>query len=299
MGKFVHLRVHSDHSLFEAVGSVNDIITTAESYGMVKVAITDYNTLYAVNEFIEQFGSIKDDSQLIVGCELFLRDSFYKDSVFKNSSSRIVVLCKNRTGYENLVKLLNIAWTTGFYFRPTITLEDLKQYREGLILLAGSLGSEIEKLVLRKNNSTDAEKLVKCLHDIFQDEFYLELTRVISKNDAYELENFIKSMRDKYNIDIVATNDTQRVNEKDLDKLEHALLLKFKSAEHISLVENNWMKSAEKMKAVFVDIPEAIYNTAKLCDKIENFTIDKWEHPKGKRADVQHYSDLRKVRELY
>lgn len=298
---FTHLHVHSVHSLFHSTLTVKEAVNKALSLGMKSIAITDYDSLYSAYEIAQYASEVAKDFKVIVGCEIHIRPVLaVETSPHANAASHLTVLCKNEVGYNNLCKLLHIAWNEGFFFRPTVTFEQLATHKDGLIILSGCLGSEIAKNFIA-GNLTQAEKVIECYRHVFQDDYYLELVRN-GHNMKLEKEyaKFLSGIGNALHIKSVATNDVHRTTREDVTKIDRLVKYNFgETSQFFSCPTDDWLKSEEEMLEMFSDYPEAIDVTKEIEDKIECFEISKWTNP-AKNWDeseylktVQHCIELR------
>lgn len=174
---FTHLHVHSVHSLCHSAVKVEDAVDEAIRLGMKALAITDYDSIYAAHELAKYAHSVAEDFKTIVGCEMHVApvlDLGKKSPLQK--APHLTVLCKNATGYQNLCKLLELAWNEGFLVCPTVKLEWLAEHKDGLIVLSGCPGGEVAKHFFA-GDIKDAEDVISLYHHVFQDDYYLELVR--------------------------------------------------------------------------------------------------------------------------
>ena len=290
---FVHLHVHSDHSLYNAIGSPKEIIDTAISYGMPGIAITDYSSLLGINEGIDYLGSINSDFKLIIGAELYIEP--VEGLVRGKMPYHILILCKNEVGYDNLQKLLDIAYKN-IYFRPKIKFEDLKINREGLVIITGFMGSEIADLItLRKIK--EAEDLIKKYSETFGPDFYLELDRIAKDLEGYnDIERFLLEMNNKSSVPLLATNNTSFIKKEDKERFTKVLKSYFHILPEDYSLPDSWLKNQEEMHWLYQDVPQAYHNTLKLFQEIDKFYPSKWVHPNRNWNEKSHYKILNEIR---
>ena len=209
-----------------------------------------------------------------------------RDRIVDSSGYHLILLAKNLKGYHSLCKLASIAYTDGFYTRPRIDHEVLKQYREGLICCSACLGGEIPQLIM-KGDLEGAERAVLWFKEVFGDDYYIELMR--HKTDkpnanyqTYELQERVNpvliELARKHNIKIVATNDTHFVLEEHGEAHDHLICLAtqkdFDDPNRMHYTKQEWLKSPDEMAAVFADLPEALENTMEVAAKVETYSID-------------------------
>lgn len=211
---FVHLHLHSEYSLLDGACRINEIAEKAKEYGMSAVAITDHGNMYGVVDFFK--ACKKNGVKPIIGCEIYVAPGsrFNKDKITDSDYSHLVLLCKNETGYRNLIQIVSKAYTEGFYSKPRADIELLREYSDGLIALSACLGGYIPKKIV-DNDIPAAKEHALLLEEIFgKGNFYLELQNHGIKEQTLVntvLTQFSKSL----DIPLVATNDVHYINKTD------------------------------------------------------------------------------------
>jgi DNA polymerase-3 subunit alpha len=291
MPTFSHLHVHTQYSLLDGAADIKKLMKKAKADGMPAVAITDHGNMFGAFEFYQ---AAKSEGILpVIGCEFYMvEDRFIKTFGQGKKDKRYhqLLLAKNQKGYENLAKLCSLGYLEGFYSKyPRVDKALIKQYSEGLIATSCCIGAEIPQAILFKSEE-EAEKLFVEWHELFGDDFYVELQRHNLKN----IDNTGKSQEDvnqvlikfarKYNVSIIATNDSHYIDESDANA--HDILLCINTSEFQSTPkatneesgkgyrfgfpnEQFFFKTQAEMEELFKDIPEALDNTNKLIDSIE------------------------------
>ena len=142
---FVHLHLHTEYSLLDGACRIEQLLDLAKARGDQAVAITDHGVLYGAVDFYK--AAKKRGIKPIIGCEVYVapRTRFDRTRELDAENRHLVLLCENQTGYQNLIKLVSLSWTQGFYSKPRVDLELLKQYHEGLIALSACLAGEIPR----------------------------------------------------------------------------------------------------------------------------------------------------------
>ncbi|MDR1758705.1 MAG: DNA polymerase III subunit alpha [Bacteroidales bacterium] len=231
----------------------------------------------------------------IFGCEAYVAkhtptnpegSRFKTDQKENMSGYHLVLLAKNLTGYKNLCKIISSGWTDGFYGRPRIDRELLKQYREGLIVCSACLGGELHRLIY-KGDLQGARTAARWYKHIFGDDYYIELQRHETDKpggakDVFERQQSqnpeLVKIAQELDIQLVATNDVHFVEEEHGDA--HDLLIclstnKFvEDEDRMHYTKQEWLKTPEEMAAIFPDFPEALSNTVKIADKVEFYSIE-------------------------
>ncbi len=225
----------------------------------------------------------------IIGCECYCaqRGRFEKsDSKVDGSGWHLVVLAKNLKGYKNLIKIVSKSWTEGYYYRPRIDKELLQEYREGLIVSSACLGGEIPRKI-ENGDIRGAEEAVQWFKDVFGDDFYLEMQRHKATRPDADHSTFPKQQRaneeilklsKKFDVKVIATNDSHFVDEEDADAHDRLICLSmgkdFDDPDRMRYTKQEWLKTTAEMNQIFADIPEALSNTLEIANKVEIYSID-------------------------
>ncbi len=283
MDKFVHLHLHSEYSLLDGACKIAEIPKTARAQGHDAVAITDHGVLYGAIAF---YKACKEQGiKPIIGCEVYVapRTRFDKTWGQDNENYHLVLLCKNETGYKNLIKMVSIAFSEGFYIKPRVDMELLTEYSEGLIALSGCLGGKIPSLIAN-GMASEAEKEALALKNIFGEDFYLELQNH-GIEDQIRVNAVLKNFSERFDIPLVATNDVHYITKDDAHTQAVMLCIqtntKLGEGHKIGFeTDEYYYKSTEEMKALFTAYPEAIENTVKIAEKCNiEFEFGKYKLP--------------------
>ena len=214
---FIHLHVHSEYSLLDGLLKINDLIQKAVEFEMPAVAITDHGNMYGVIEFYKL--ARKSGIKPIIGCEVYQApQSRWHKKVNKETKESIynhlTLLVKDKKGYQNLMRLVSLGFLEGFYYKPRIDAELLRQYSEGLIALSGCWSGKIPSLIEEGKNN-EARKALEEYLDIFgRDNFYLELTDFGAKKHK-DVNKVIYDLSKSYKVPVVCTNDVHYLNRED------------------------------------------------------------------------------------
>ncbi len=259
----IHLHNHSEYSLLDGASRVKDLVAKARSFNMPAVAITDHGNLYGAIDFYK--ACKKAGLNPIIGCETYyVPDWFSKD----RTNYHLVLLCKNKTGYQNLIQLVSRAYSEGFYYKPRIDWELLTQHHEGLIALSGCIGGEIPRLI---QDRKEVDARLTEFKELFGDDYYLELMdHGLPEEKAVNPE--LIRLAQNHNIQLVATNDTHYINQEDAETQDILLCIGTKNVlsnpERFRFFNDQfYFKSPEEMKSLFRETPEAISNTAVIAEK--------------------------------
>ena len=292
---FTHLHVHTEYSLLDGACRIEKLLDKAQEMGQKSVVITDHGVMYGVIDFYK--AAKKRGIKPIIGCEIYVakRSRFDKIHGIDNENRHLVLLCKNETGYRNLVAIVSKAWTEGFYSKPRADMELLREHSEGLIALSACLAGEIPR-ALSVGDYDEAKAAALRYREIFgEDNFYLELQDHGLREQAHINPQIIRLSKET-GIPLVVTNDCHYIEKEDT-KMHHILVciqtnrtvededtLEFGSDEF-------YFKSEDEMRALFPDCPEAADNTQKIADRCNvEFEFGKTKLP---RFDTPDGSDNR------
>jgi DNA polymerase-3 subunit alpha len=208
--------VHTEYSLLDGACRIKDLIDFASEQGMKSLAITDHGVMFGAVEFYKK--AKEKGIKPIIGCEVYVapRSRLQKNHALDSERSHLILLCKNETGYKNLIKLVSSAWTDGFYTKPRVDHEILAECSEGLIALSGCLFGEVAKAILARDFEL-AEKTALWYKETFGDgNYYLEMQNHDMVEEREVINGIIKISR-KLNIPVVATNDVHYCKKEDAD----------------------------------------------------------------------------------
>ncbi len=276
MSGFVHLHNHSEYSLLDGACRVSDMAKRAKELGQPAIAITDHGTMYGAVAFYN--ACKKEGVKPIIGCEVYVAPSsrFEKRKGVDGAYYHMVLLCKNETGYKNLIKLVSLGFTEGFYSKPRIDTELLLEHKDGLVCLSGCIAGYIPSM-LGRGFADQAKSYAKRLQNAFGEDFYIEL----QNHNTTEEEDVLYSLcdlADELNIKTVATNDAHYVKKSDADT--QAILMCIQTNSVITNgrplgfeTDEFYIKSEEEMKRIFFRIPDAVKNTVEVAEKC-NFEFD-------------------------
>ncbi|MBQ7087259.1 MAG: PHP domain-containing protein, partial [Clostridia bacterium] len=175
MGQFVHLHLHTEYSLLDGACRLTNIAKTAKELGQTAVAITDHGAMFGAIDFYKNLK--KEGIKAIIGCEVYVAPRKMTDKTYEldNEYYHLVLLCKNETGYKNLIRMVSDSYTKGFYIKPRIDMDLLKEHSEGLICLSACIAGQIPQLILG-GNYAGAKELALQFADMFgKENFFLEV----------------------------------------------------------------------------------------------------------------------------
>ncbi|WP_430817800.1 DNA polymerase III subunit alpha [Carboxylicivirga sp. RSCT41] len=283
---FVHLHVHSQYSILDGAAKTADIAAKAKEDGMVAVALTDHGSMFGAKEFHVACG--KADIKPIIGVEAYVakRGHLRKDDKTDSGGHHIILLAKNYTGYQNLMKMTSIAHTDGMYYKPRIDKDLLEKYNEGVIVSSACLGGEVSQHIMA-GNIDKAKETILWYKDVFGEDYYLEIMRHRNNDprlraDVYEnqvrVNKVIRHLAAELGVKVIATNDSHFMNPEDAEAHDVLVCLStgrdYDDPTRMRYTKQEWFKTTEEMNELFADVPEALANTAEIAEKVEAFKLD-------------------------
>ena len=295
---FCHLHNHSQFSVLQSTSDVKALVKKAKAEGMEAVAFTDYGNMMAAFKAVAAGKS--EEIKVIIGCELYVakerkRHKFTK--VDKDVRFQQVLLAKNQNGYKNLSKICSYGFIEGFYFGvPRVGMDLITEYKQDLIALTGNIYVEIPSLILNESEEKAEEAFRRWL-DIFEDDFYIELIRH-GLPEEERVNEVLLRFAEKFDVKIVATNDTFYIDKSDADAHDSMLCVKDGEKKATEIGQGRafrfgfsnqeyYFKSQEEMNDLFADIPQALQNTIEIADKCSELTLERdillpaYELPEG------------------
>lgn len=274
--QWVSLHQHTGYSLLDSSAKIPELIAKAKELGMESMAITDHGVMYGCVEFYQE--AKEQGIKPIIGCEIYVagKSMHIKQNDKENENYHLVLLVKNEAGYNNLMKIVSKASIEGFYYKPRVDHEFLKEHSEGLIALSACLGGEIQSSIV--NSNLDKAKEIALLYkDIFKDGFYLEL-QYHGIEEQLKVNEELVRMSKSMGIPLVATNDVHYIEKEDYKS--HDVLLCIQTAKTVDeedrmkyASDQFYLKSPEEMYELFSYVPEALENTVKIAEQC-NFDYD-------------------------
>ena len=298
---FTHLHLHTQFSLLDGACRLDRLVSRAKELGMTSLAITDHGNMYGAVDFYR--ACKKEGIKPIIGCEVYVapRTRFDKDKMLDKEYNHLILLAKNETGYKNLIKMVSLAFTEGFYFKPRIDRDLLEKHSEGLVCLSACLAGEIPQNLLRKDYE-GAKRAALWYRDIFGEEnYYLELQDHGLQEQKVVIDG-IRRLHSETGIPLVATNDVHYVMQEDSDIQQVLICIATNKTlgedTGLSFHSNEfYLKSEDEMRSLFPDMPEAIDNTAKIAEmcnfdfEFGNTKLPYFETPNN----MDHFEYFRKL----
>jgi DNA polymerase-3 subunit alpha len=291
---FVHLHVHSHYSQLDGMSSINGLVDKAVKYNMNALALTDHGNMYGAKEFYDyvnkQNKNLPEEKKIkpILGVEAYCarRTRFDKTNKEDGRGWHLILLAKNKKGYQNLCKLVSTSWIDGFYYNPRLDKNVLEQYSEGLIVASACLGGEIPQKIM-DGDIQGAEQAILWFKRIFGDDFYLEMQRHETNKEGGDTTTFerqtsvnkvLLELAAKTGTKIIATNDVHFVEEEHANAHDRLICMgtgkDLDDPNRMRYTKQEWFKTQEEMRAIFSDLPEVLTNTREIADKVEFYSID-------------------------
>lgn len=298
---FTHLHLHTEYSLLDGACRIEPLVLRAKELGMTSLAITDHGNMYGAVAFYKTCK--KHGIKPIIGCEVYVapRTRFDREKVLDKDYNHLILLCENETGYKNLIKLVSLSYTEGYYYKPRVDHDILEKYHEGLICLSACLAGEIPQALLERDYEK-AKNTALRYRDVFgKDNYFLELQDHGIKEQKIVAEG-IKRLYAETGIPVVVTNDTHYIYKED-SKIQQVLIciatnhvlgedtgLEFHSQEF-------YLKSEEEMKHLFPELPEAVENTARIAKRCNfDFEFGKTKLPYFEIEEkISHFNYFRRL----
>ena len=281
---FVHLHVHTEYSLLDGACRIRDLPKLVRELGQNAVAITDHGVMYGVIDFYRACKA--EGIHPVIGCEVYVapRTRFDKQHEFDSEARHLVLLCQNETGYRNLLYMVSQAYIEGFYIKPRIDLNLLREHSEGLIALSACLAGEIPRRILA-GNLEGAKEYALQMQEIFgEGNYYLELQNHGIRDQA-EVNRGLLRIHQETGIPLVCTNDAHYLRKEDAES--HDVLLCIQTGKTVDdenrmryEPQNFYIRSTEEMEQLFAAYPEAVENTQRIADRCQlEFTFGKYHLP--------------------
>ena len=266
---FTHLHLHTEYSLLDGACRIEGLMQRVKALGQTAVAITDHGVMYGCVDFYK--AAKKAGVKPIIGCEVYVATRTRFDKVNRiDGSNHLVLLCKNETGYKNLIKMVSVGFTEGFYNKPRVDHELLEEYHEGLICLSACLAGEIPQALLA-GDYEKAKNLARYYEDLFgKGNYYIEIQDHGLDEQRTVLPLLVRLSRET-GIPLVATNDAHYLEKED-SRMQHILICiqTNKTVNDDDVLEFGtdefYVKSTEEMYELFSAWPEACENTNRIAE---------------------------------
>ena len=282
---FTHLHVHSSYSLLDGSGKIPEMVARVKELGMDSIALTDHGVMYGVIDFYKE--AKKQGIHPVLGSEIYLSRSMEERFIQKGEARyyHLVLLAENDTGYHNLMKLVSLGFTEGYYYKPRVDYEVLEKYHEGIIALSACLAGEVSRN-LRLSQYEEAKQAALRYEGIFgKGNFFLEM-----QDHGYAEQKLVNQgmlrLHEETGIPLVVTNDIHYTYKEDAKA--HDILLCLQTGKKLMDEDRMrypggqfYIKSEEEMEELFPYAKEALENTAKIAKRCQvNITFGEYHLPK-------------------
>ena len=268
---FAHLHVHTEYSLLDGANRIKPLVKRAKELGMEHLAITDHGSMFGVIDFYKAAKS--EGINPIIGCEVYIapRDRHEAYEVDGTRYYHLILLAENNTGYKNLVQLVSKANIEGMYYKPRVDKELLRRYSEGIICLSACIAGEIPAWIIRGDMERAEKSLQEYLEIFGRDNFFIEIQNHGMEEEQKANAGLIQ-LAEKYNLDLVATNDAHYLKREDSEFHDILLCIQMgKTVDDPGRMKFSgtdfYLKSEEEMAAMFPAYPEALSNTMKIANR--------------------------------
>ena len=281
---FVHLHVHTEYSLLDGASRIKELVQRTKELGMDSIAITDHGVMYGAIAFYKE--AMAQGIHPIIGCEVYVapQSRHERAEVDGVRYYHLILLAENEIGYRNLVRLVSLANIEGYYYKPRVDKDLLRQYHEGIISLSACVAGEIPRSILRGDPERTDEILAEYVDIFGRDNFFLEL-QDHGLPEEKTVNHALRDLSKKHDIGLVATNDIHYVRAEDSEF--HDILLCVQTGRTINDPNrmrfsgpDYYLKSEAEMTAIFHDYPGAVENTAKIAARCRvDFTFGELQLP--------------------
>lgn len=298
---FAHLHTHTAYSLLDGEGTIKKILDRAKELGQTSMAITDHGCMFGVIDFYEYAKSI--GIKPVLGCEVYVASRTRNDKVHEldSSSSHLILLAKNEVGYKNLINIVSIGYVEGFYYKPRIDMEVLRQNSEGIIALSACMLGVLSKKIINNDYESAKQSALEFIDIFGKENYFIE----IQDHGIFEqkmLNRELVRLARELDLGVVATNDIHYVRREDAEYQDILMCIQMgktvMDSDRMKMsTEEMYVKSEDEMKELFGYIPEAIENSQKIADmcnvEIEfgKLHLPKFDLPEG-------YTSVQYLREL-
>ena len=268
---FAHLHVHTEYSLLDGFSNIKKLVKRVKELEMPAVAITDHGTMFGVMDFYK--AATGEGIKPIIGVEAYMaaRTMGDRDSKLDRTSSHLLLLAENETGYKNLLKISSAAQLDGFYYYPRIDHNFLAAHSEGIIATSGCMSAEIPRLLL-DDKAEEAVKKMNWYYDVFgRENFFIELQQHNIK-EITDLNKKLLEMGMKYSARYIATNDVHYVNQEDARLQDILLAIQTQTLlsdpERMRMTDDSYyLRTPAEMSRLFAEVPESLNNTLLIAER--------------------------------
>ena len=298
---FTHLHLHTEYSLLDGACRIEPLVKRAKELGQSALAITDHGVMYGVIDFYR--ACKREGIKPVIGCEVYVapRSRFDKTFEYDREYYHLILLCENNTGYRNLIKLVSLAYTEGFYGKPRVDRDILEKYHEGLICLSACLAGEAPRRLLDGDYAAALDAARYYQKTFGRDNYFIEL-QDHGLDEQKRVNPQLICIAKELGAGLVATNDCHYINKKDSKLHEILLCIQTNHTVHDEnkmtfKTEEFYLKSEQEMRELFPDVGEAVDNTSRIAERCNvEIEFGKRKLPDFKTPDNEdHYQYLRRM----
>ena len=298
---FVHLHVHTEYSLLDGACRVEKVAERAKELGQTALAVTDHGVMYGAVAFFKacKAAGIKP----IIGCEVYVapRSMHDRQHGIDNEYSHLILLCKNKTGYKNLCYLVSASFTEGFYIKPRIDWQILREHAEGLVCLSGCVAGAIPQMIIHNDYDGAKAKALE-LRELFGEDFFLEIQDHGIRDEKIASQGIIKIHKET-GIPLALTNDAHYIEKKDayyqdvLMCIQTGKTVDDPNRMHFETQEL-YLKSEDEMRELFPNYGEAADNTVKIAERCNfefefgHYQLPRFKLPQGETDSTAYLEKL-------
>ena len=268
---FVHLHVHSEYSLLDGACRIKDLVDKAKASGMSAIAITDHGAMYGAVDFYKY--AKKEGIKPIIGCEVYTasRTLYDKTAELDSDYGHLVLLAKDNEGYKNLIKLVSLGFTDGFYYKPRIDMNVLRQHSKGLIALSACLAGDVPQRLVKDDYEGAKAKALEYL-DIFGKENYFIELQNHGIEEQIKINPLLLKLANEIGVETVVTNDVHYINKQDAEAQDVLMCIQMNKVvtDETRLKHETtefYLKTEEEMKQVFPKLTKSFENTALIAER--------------------------------
>ena len=285
MEAFAHLHVHTEYSLLDGACRIEQLMDRVAQLGQPAIAVTDHGVMYGAIDFYR--AAKKRDIHPVIGCEVYVAPRSRRSRTYTGGEwhSHLILLCENMTGYRNLIHMVSLGFTEGFYMKPRIDHELLEQFHEGLICLSACLAGELPRLI-SNGSYEEAKKTALWYRCVFgENNYFLEIQDHGIPEQA-EVNRQLIRMSQETGIPLVATNDAHYLTREDASLQDVLMSIQMgKTVDDPTRMkfqtEEFYIKSEAEMRSLFADVPEALENTIQIANRCQvEFEFGKYHLPR-------------------
>lgn len=296
MEQFAHLHVHTEFSLLDGACRIEQLMDRVAQLGQPAVAVTDHGVMYGAIDFYR--AAKKRGIHPVIGCEVYVAPRSRHDRAYTGGEwhSHLILLCENMAGYRNLIHMVSLGFIEGFYMKPRVDHELLKQYHEGLICLSACLAGELPRLI-SDGRYEEAKKTALWYRDVFgEGNYFLEIQDHGIPEQA-EVNRQLIRMSKETGIPLVATNDAHYLTREDAALQDVLMAIQMgKTVDDPTRMkfqtEEFYIKSEGEMRQLFADAPEALSNTLQIAARCQiefefgKYHLPQFDVPEGYTAET-------------